>query len=133
MSFVDCPPSLGLLTVNGLVAAEELVVPIQCEYLALEGLGALRRNVDLIKRTVNPDLRISGYLMTMYDARTNLAAQVVSDVKDHFGDTVFNTIVPRSVRLSEAPSYGQPIEVYAPMSRGAIAYRELAQEVIAGP
>ncbi|MCC7077313.1 MAG: ParA family protein [Acidimicrobiia bacterium] len=127
---IDCPPSLGLLTINGLVAADELLVPIQCEYFALEGLGALIRNVELVRRTVNPGLRIAGFCLTMYDARTKLAAQVAEDVRDHFGDQVFSAMVPRSVRLSEAPSFGQPIEVYAPMSRGAIAYRDLAKEVI---
>lgn len=127
---IDCPPSLGLLTINGLVAADELLVPIQCEYFALEGLGALIRNVELIKRSVNPTLEITGFCLTMYDARTKLAMQVVEDVRAHFGDQVFRAMVPRSVRLSEAPSFGQPIEVYAPMSRGAIAYRDLAKEVI---
>ncbi len=127
---IDCPPSLGLLTVNGLVAAEELLIPIQCEYYALEGLGALLRNVDLIRRSLNPGLAILGFVLTMYDARTRLAAQVVEDVREHFGPEVFRTVIPRSVRLSEAPSFGQPIEFYAPMSRGAIAYRELAKEVL---
>jgi len=128
---IDCPPSLGLLTVNALVAADEILVPIQCEYFALEGLGALMRNIDLIRRTVNPNLTVMGFALTMYDARTNLSAQVAADVREHFGSKVFRTIVPRSVRLSEAPSFGQPIERYAPMSRGAIAYRELAKEVLA--
>lgn len=127
---IDCPPSLGLLTINGLVAANEILTPIQCEYFALEGLGALIRNIDLIKRTVNPDLRVTAFVLTMYDARTNLAAQVVEDVRQHFGEDVYKTIVPRSVRLSEAPSFGQPIEIYSPMSRGAIAYREIAKEVL---
>lgn len=127
---IDCPPSLGLLTVNGLAAANEVLTPIQCEYFALEGLGALLRNVDLIRRTVNPGLHISGFMLTMYDARTNLAAEVAKEVRDHFGDQVLRTVIPRSVSLSEAPSFGQPIELYAPMSRGAIGYREVAREVL---
>lgn len=127
---IDCPPSLGLLTINGLVGADELIVPIQCEYFALEGLGALLRNVDLVRRTVNPGLNITGFVLTMYDARTKLSAQVAEDVREHFNTKVFQATIPRSVRLSEAPSFGQPIEAYAPMSRGAIAYRDLAMEVI---
>lgn len=127
---VDCPPSLGLLTINALVAAEELLVPIQCEYFALEGLSTLMQNVEKIRRTVNPDLSVMGFVLTMYDARTNLSAQVAKDVREHFGEKVFRTVVPRSVRLSEAPSFGQPIERFAPMSRGAIAYRELAKEIV---
>lgn len=128
--FIDCPPSLGLLTINGLAAAEEVITPIQCEYFALEGLGALIRNIDLVRRSVNPSLRVSGFILTMYDSRTNLAAQVADEVRDHFGDQVYRTVIPRSVRLSEAPSFGQPIEIYAPMSRGAIGYREVAKEVL---
>jgi chromosome partitioning protein len=126
---IDCPPSLGLLTVNGLAAASEVLVPIQCEYYALEGLGQLLRNVHLVKRNLNDGLELSTIVLVMYDARTKLAAQVVSEVREHFGDKVCRTVIPRSVRLSEAPSYGQPITVFDPTSRGAIAYRELAREV----
>jgi chromosome partitioning protein len=126
---IDCPPSLGLLTVNGLAAASEVLVPIQCEYYALEGLGQLLRNVHLVQRNLNNGLELSTIVLVMYDARTKLAAQVVSEVREHFGDKVCRTIIPRSVRLSEAPSFGQPITVFDPTSRGAIAYRELAREV----
>lgn len=126
---IDCPPSLGLLTVNGLAAAHEVLVPIQCEYYALEGLGQLLRNVDLVKRNLNPTLDLSTILCVMYDARTNLAAQVVREVREHFGDKVLKSVIPRTVRLSEAPSYGQPITTFDPTSRGAIAYRDAAREV----
>jgi len=126
---IDCPPSLGLLTVNGLAAASEVVVPIQCEYYALEGLGQLLRNVDLVKRSLNPTLEMSTIILVMYDARTKLADQVVDEVRLHFGDKVCRNVVPRTVRLSEAPSFGQPIIAFDPTSRGAIAYRELAKEV----
>ncbi|MDY7100445.1 MAG: AAA family ATPase [Actinomycetota bacterium] len=126
---IDCPPSLGLLTVNGLAAATEVLVPIQCEYYALEGLGQLLRNVDLVKRNLNPVLEVSALVLVMYDARTNLAEQVAREVREHFGDKVCKSVVPRTVRLSEAPSFGQPISVFDPSSRGAIAYRELAREV----
>jgi chromosome partitioning protein len=127
---VDCPPSLGLLTVNALSAADGVVVPIQCEYYALEGLGALQRNADLIRANLNPDLEITGFVMTMMDGRTRLSQQVVDEVVSHYGDRVFTTRIPRSVRLAEAPSYGQPITVFDPSSRGAQAYRALAQEVL---
>jgi len=130
--FIDCPPSLGLLTVNGLTAATEVLVPIQCEYYALEGLGQLLRNVDLVRRSLNPTLEVSTIICVMYDARTKLADQVVNEVREHFGDKVCRTIVPRTVRLSEAPSFGQPIITFDPTSRGAIAYRELAKEVSGG-
>ena len=126
---IDCPPSLGLLTVNGLAAASEVLVPIQCEYYALEGLGQLLRNVDLVKRNLNPDLNVSTILCVMYDARTKLASQVVTEVREHFGDKVLRAVIPRSVRLSEAPSFGQPITTFDPKSRGAIAYRDAAREV----
>jgi chromosome partitioning protein len=126
---VDCPPSLGLLTVNGLSAASEVLVPIQCEYYALEGLGQLLRNVDLVKRNLNPELELSTILLVMYDARTKLSDQVASEVRDHFGDKVLRSVIPRTVRLSEAPSFGQPITVFDPRSRGAIAYRDAAEEV----
>ena len=111
---IDCPPSLGLLTVNGLAAASEVMVPIQCEYYALEGLGQLLRNVDLVKRNLNPTLDLSTILCVMYDARTNLSGQVVSEVREHFGDKVLKSVIPRSVRLSEAPSFGQPITTFDP-------------------
>jgi chromosome partitioning protein len=127
---VDCPPSLGLLTVNALTAADGVVVPIQCEYYALEGLGALRRNVDLVRANLNPTLAITGFVLTMLDARTRLSQQVVEEVKRHFGDLVFRTTVPRSVRLAEAPSFGMPITVFDPGSRGAMAYRRLAGELL---
>ena len=129
---IDCPPSLGLLTVNGLAAAREVLVPIQCEYYALEGLGQLLRNVELVRRSLNPSLEVSTIILVMYDARTKLADQVVQEVRGHFGNKVCRTIVPRTVRLSEAPSFGQPIIAFDPTSRGAIAYRELASEVSAG-
>ncbi len=129
--FIDCPPSLGLLTVNALAAAREVIVPIQCEYYALEGLGQLLSNVNLIQQNLNPSLVISLIALVMYDARTRLADQVVTEVRHHFGDKVCRTVVPRTVRLSEAPSYGQPITTFDPTSRGALAYRELAKEVVA--
>ncbi len=129
---IDCPPSLGLLTVNGLAAATEVVVPIQCEYYALEGLGQLLRNVNLVQRNLNPGLEVSAIVLVMYDARTKLADQVVSEVRDHFGAKVCRNVVPRTVRLSEAPSFGQPIIAFDASSRGAIAYRELAKEVSGG-
>jgi chromosome partitioning protein len=131
-TLIDCPPSLGLLTVNGLAAATEVVVPIQCEYYALEGLGQLLRNVALVKGNLNPTLDMSTIILTMYDARTKLAEQVATEVRQHFGAKVCRNIVPRTVRLSEAPSFGQPIIVFDPSSRGAIAYRELAKEVSGG-
>ncbi len=127
--FVDCPPSLGLLTVNALAAADEMLIPIQCEYYALEGVGQLLHNIDLVRRNLNPALGDGGVVLTMYDARTRLAEQVVDEVRNHFGQLVYTTVVPRSVRLSEAPSHGQPIALYDPVSRGGIAYRDLAQEL----
>jgi chromosome partitioning protein len=127
--FIDCPPSLGLLTVNALAAADELLIPIQCEYYALEGLGQLLRNVDLVRVNLNPGLHIGGIVLTMYDGRTRLAEQVVQEVRKHFSDLVYHTVVPRSVRLSEAPGYGVPIALYDPLSRGGIAYRDLAFEL----
>jgi len=129
---IDCPPSLGLLTVNGLAAASEVMVPIQCEYYALEGLGQLLRNVDLVQRQLNPDLELTAIILVMYDARTKLSDQVAAEVREHFGDKVCRQVVPRTVRLSEAPSFGQPIIAFDPTSRGAIAYRELAKEVSGG-
>ena len=131
-TIIDCPPSLGLLTINGLAAATEVVVPIQCEYYALEGLGQLLRNVNLVQGNLNPTLELGAIILTMYDARTKLADQVAVEVRQHFGDKVCRNIVPRTVRLSEAPSFGQPIIVFDPSSRGAVAYRELAKEVSGG-
>jgi chromosome partitioning protein len=131
-TLIDCPPSLGLLTVNGLAAASEVVVPIQCEYYALEGLGQLLRNVELVQRNLNPTLELGAIILTMYDARTKLSDQVTKEVRQHFGPKVCRNIVPRTVRLSEAPSFGQPIIVFDSTSRGAIAYRELAKEVSGG-
>jgi len=127
---IDCPPALGLLTVNALVAAQEVLVPIQCEYYALEGLGQLVGNVDLVRSNLNPDLKISTIALVMYDARTNLSAQVAEEVRTFFGDKVCRQVIPRSVRLSEAPSFGQPITVFDPTCRGAVAYRQLAKEVL---
>ncbi|MGH2531900.1 MAG: ParA family protein [Thermomicrobiales bacterium] len=128
---IDCPPSLGLLTVNALTAARYVVVPIQCEFLALEGVGQLINTIDLIKRRLNPPLDIVGVLMTMYDARTRLSAHVVEEVRRYFPHRIFQTVVPRSVRLAEAPSFGQSIAEYDAESRGAHAYRDIAQELIA--
>ena len=127
---IDCPPSLGLLTVNALTAAEELIIPVQCEYFALEGLTQLLESINEVKKYLNPNLRLAGLLMTMYDARTKLAQQVVEEVRAHFPGQVYTTVIPRSVRLSEAPSFGQPIVHYDALSRGAIAYKELAEEVM---
>ncbi len=129
---IDCPPSLGLLTVNGLAAADDVIVPIQCEYYALEGLSQLIRNVTLVRTNLNPKLDVRGIVLTMYDARTKLADQVEQEVRGHFGRRVYQTVVPRTVRLSEAPSFGQPIIVFDSTSRGAVAYRELAKEVSSG-
>lgn len=129
---IDCPPSLGLLTVNGLAAATEVLVPIQCEYYALEGLGQLTKNVALVQKSLNPDLELSTIVLVMYDARTKLSDQVVEEVRQHFGAKVCRQVIPRTVRLSEAPSFGQPIIAFDATSRGAIAYRELAKEVSDG-
>jgi chromosome partitioning protein len=129
--FVDCPPSLGLLTVNALSAADELVVPIQCEYYALEGLGQLLRNVRLIQQSLNPRLRLTGIVLTMYNSRTRLSEQVVDEVRRYFGPRVYDTIIPRTVRLSEAPGFGLPITTYDARSKGAKAYRALAREFLA--
>jgi chromosome partitioning protein len=126
---IDCPPSLGLLTVNALVAAVEVLIPIQCEYYALEGLEQLLRTVDLVKSHLNPGLSVSTILLTMYDGRTRLASQVADEVREHFGDVVLTTVIPRSVRVSEAPSYGQSVMTYDPGSSGAQAYLEAAREV----
>jgi chromosome partitioning protein len=128
--FIDCPPSLGLLTVNALTAADTLLVPIQCEYYALEGLSQLMNTIHLVRTHLNPDLQLEGVLLTMYDSRTNLSSQVEDEVKKYFRDKVYRTIIPRNVRLSEAPSHGLPIIAYDPKSKGAEVYSELAKEVI---
>jgi len=128
---IDCPPSLGLLTLNGLVAARDgVLIPVQCEYLALEGLGQLTQTIDRVRNALYPDLQIRGVIMTMYDGRTNLAADVVQEVQNFFGKQVFSTVIPRSIRLAEAPSYGMPISVFAPDSSGAHAYAALAKELL---
>lgn len=127
---IDCPPSLGLLTLNALTAADSVVVPIQCEYYALEGLGQLMNTIELVRKNLNSELRIEGVLMTMYDARTNLSDQVIEEVEDYFTDLVFKTVIPRNVRLSEAPSFGKSILNYSSNSKGAKAYRQLAEEVV---
>jgi chromosome partitioning protein len=129
--FLDCPPSLGLLTLNGLVAAREVLLPIQCEYYALEGLSQLLRTIDMVRTHLNPGLIVGAILLTMYDGRTRLASQVADEVRTHFGAQVLGTVIPRSVRVSEAPSYGQTVVTYDPTSSGALAYREAAAEVIA--
>jgi chromosome partitioning protein len=128
--FIDCPPSLGLLTVNALTAADSVLIPIQCEYYALEGLTQLLNTIKLIRGRLNSTLALEGVLLTMFDGRTNLSLQVAEEVKRYFRDYVFQTIIPRNVRLSEAPSHGKPITVYDPRSRGAEVYRELAEEVL---
>jgi chromosome partitioning protein len=127
---IDCPPSLGLLTVNALTASDSVLVPIQCEYYALEGLGQLVNTINLVKRHLNSKLKIGGVLLTMFDTRTNLAGQVAEEVRKYFGETVFETVIPRNVRLSEAPSYGKTIIDYDPRSKGAEVYKMLAEEVI---
>ena len=128
---IDCPPSLGLLTLNGLVAADNgVLIPVQCEYLALEGLGLLTQTIDRVRNVISPDLRVRGVILTMYDSRTNLANDVVQEVRRHFPELVFQSIIPRSVRLAEAPSYGIPISEYEPGSSGAQAYKTLAKEIL---
>jgi chromosome partitioning protein len=129
---IDCPPSLGLLTVNALTASDEVLVPIQCEYYALEGLGQLMRNLGLVQRNLNPRIELSMLVLVMYDGRTRLGEAVASEVREHFGDRVCRNVIPRNVRLSEAPSHGQPITVFDSSSTGAVAYRELAREVHRG-
>ncbi len=130
---IDCPPSLGILTVNGLTAAQNgVIIPVQCEYLALEGLSQLIRTIDLVRKSLNPNLDVRGLVMTMFDPRTNLARQVVQEVHNFFGRRVFRTVIPRNVRLGEAPSYGEPILRYAPGSPGAQAYEALARELLEG-
>jgi chromosome partitioning protein len=130
---IDCPPSLGLLTINALTAATDgVIIPVQCEYLALEGLTLLIHTINLVRDNLNPRLGVRGLLMTMYDTRTNLSRQVVEEVRTHFADKVFDTIIPRNVRLSEAPSHGETILSYDPQSTGGLTYRDLAQELIKG-
>lgn len=126
--FIDCPPSLGLLTINAMTFVEEVLIPIQCEYYALEGVGQLLNNISMIREHLNPDLHISAILLTMFDARTKLAEQVVAEVRGHFGDVVLNTVIPRSVKVSEAPGYGMPVLIYEPFSRGAMGYVAAAEE-----
>lgn len=126
---IDCPPSLGLLTLNALCAAHGVIIPLQCEYLALEGLAQLKNTIDLVRTSLNPDLNILGVVMTMYDGRTNLAQQVVAEVRQYFPQRIFNTLVPRSIRLSEAPSHGQTIREYDQASKGALAYSMLVDEL----
>ncbi len=128
---IDCPPSLGLLTLNSLAAADSVLMPIQCEFYALEGVSQLMNTIELVRNNLNPSLEIEGVVMTMYDSRTKLAEQVVAEVRENFGDVVYKTMIPRTVRLSEAPSYGQPIIYYDKRSKGADVYRNLAEEVIA--
>lgn len=129
---IDCPPSLSLLTVNALCAADSVLVPLQCEFYAMEGLGQLMQTIRLVQQELNPDLEIGGILLTMFDGRNNICHQVSDEIRTHFGDKVFNAVVPRNVRLSEAPSYGQPALMYDIASRGAQAYMELAKELVAG-
>jgi chromosome partitioning protein len=130
---IDCPPSLGLLTLNGLVAARDgLIIPVQCEYLPLEGLGQLTKTIERVRGALYPELKVRGVVLTMFDSRTKLANDVVSEVRKHFPNQVFASLIPRNVRLAEAPSYGQPISVYAPHSNGAEAYAALAREVLTG-
>jgi len=128
--FIDCPPSLGLLTVNALTAADSVIIPIQCEYYALEGLGQLMKTIDMVRQRLNRRLELEGVLLTMFDGRTNLSIQVVDEVKKFFRNKVYNAIVPRNVRLSEAPSHGKPVMVYDRRSRGSEVYRDLAKEVM---
>ena len=128
--FMDCPPSLGLVTLNAFAAANSVLVPIQCEYYALEGLGQLVNTIKLVQKNLNPDLEIEGVVMTMYDSRTRLSAQVAEEVKKYFSSKVFDTVIPRNIRLSEAPSHGLPITIYDPLSKGARTYKKLAKELL---
>lgn len=128
---IDCPPSLGLLTINALIAANSLLIPIQCEYYALEGVAKLLESMQMVKRRMNPDLEIFGVLMTMFDSRTTLSKQVVDEVQGYFGKKMFKTIIPRNVKVSEAPSHGMPVVQYARVSKGSLAYMKLAKEVVA--
>jgi chromosome partitioning protein len=130
---IDCPPSLGLLTVNGLVAARDgVIIPVQCEYLALEGLGQLTQTLQLVRSGLYPELKVRGVVLTMFDVRTNLSTDVVTEVNRHFPELTFKSVIPRSIRLAEAPSYGLPVSAYAPGSTGARAYEELARELLVG-
>ncbi|WP_455137509.1 ParA family protein [Thermophilibacter sp.] len=129
--FIDCPPSLGLLTINALTAANSLLIPIQCEYYALEGVAKLLESMQMVKRRMNPELEIFGVVMTMFDSRTTLSKQVVDEVRGYFGKKMFNTVIPRNVKVSEAPSHGLPVIQYARLSKGALAYSKLAKEVVA--
>jgi chromosome partitioning protein len=128
--FIDCPPSLGLLTINSLTAAHSVIIPLQCEYYALEGLGQLLKTIRLIKQSLNPKLEIQGILLTMFDGRNNLSHQVADEVRKHFKDKVFRTIIPRNIRLSEAPSHGKPVLLYDIHSKGAESYLNLAREIM---
>lgn len=128
--FIDCPPSLGLLTINSLAAVDSVLIPIQCEFYALEGVSQLVSTIDLVKKSLNPELKIQGVILSMFDGRTNLSAQVVQEVKKYFGDKVYTTVIPRNVRLAEAPSYGLPITAYDPKSKGAEAYMDFAEEFL---
>ena len=132
MIMIDCPPSLGLLTINGLTAADEVMVPIQTEYFALEGLAQLVRNINMVKRSLNQRLELTRVVLTMFDRRTNLSKDVAREVREHYGDKVCHQVIPRTVRISEAPSFGQPITVYDSNSKGAISFRALAEEVLSG-
>ncbi|NLD45390.1 MAG: AAA family ATPase, partial [Chloroflexi bacterium] len=129
---IDTPPSLGMLTLNALTACDGVIIPVQCEYLPLEGLSQLLHTVDLVRQTLNPRLVIRGVVMTLYDARTNLGREVIQEVQQHFPSIMFRAIIPRSVKLSEAPSYGEPIVTYAPQSSGGLAYAALSEELLAG-
>ena len=129
--FIDCPPSLGLLTINSLTAVDSVLIPIQCEYYALEGVSQLMSTIEIVKKNMNPDLEIEGVILSMFDGRTNLSIQVVEEVKKYFREKVYTTVIPRNVRLAEAPSYGMPIVQYDPSSRGAEAYSEFAEEFLA--
>ena len=127
---IDCPPSLGLITLNAFTASDSVLIPLQCEYYALEGLGQLMNTINLVKKHLNKSLEIEGALLTMYDARTNLSNQVVKEVKNYFGEKVYKTIIPRNVKLSEAPSYGMPITEYDPRSKGAKCYEKFTKELL---
>ena len=129
--FVDCPPSLGILTINSLTAVDSVLIPIQCEFYALEGVSQLMSTIDIVKTNLNPDLEIEGVILSMFDGRTNLSIQVVEEVKKYFREKVYTTVIPRNVRLAEAPSYGMPVIQYDPKSSGAIAYMEFADEFLA--